>query len=569
MALPAALRAWEGEGMTARARLLGLLAALVLPLAAAAQEAPATEPRTGAPAVFFLNARNTGRDFVYLSVGGSPHRPPTNLDQVVLGWSWNEAGTEIPSYPSGVRLGSLPFDRLGEEKDARFWRTSATEASFPPLGIGPGQGLWLLDGEHRAQTWAALLDAVEAAYRQTLIEPPPASDGLATIGHLGSCPVHSLPMPGSDDTWRFLHLPGSARPSLTGGQYFVDPRQATGKTESITTQRYLRWVVNPSNCLQNSNLALRLFPIPGRGSAYFLEFTEVTVRRVGFFALDPEGFHPGVVRLAPTQGPERTVLDLPPAAADLCTYPDLGTMCQRDASRRRQIFTIAPEYGEMLHGQTLTVACQGSLSAASCSDASVWGKKRGPFLMEYQGTLRLHEDPLLTSHLIDGRPVWRLEGSESQAAAGGVLQLRLPGRDSLTLELVPPPPPSSRPDAEGQTTPPSPSSALDPRAWVIATWPWWSVAAGFVVLVLLIGARRRRSALSVPATTLPSQPQDAIPRSASPRRSAPRGDPEGACSSPSDGTSRVGGVGTAGYHHSDLRPSAAPPPDLGQPTAEP
>ncbi len=496
------------EKVPAVLRALMLFLLVVAPGLAAA----AAEP----PAVWFLNARGTGRDFVYLSVGGSAGRPPAAPEQVLLGWSWQETGSGVEIYPSPTRFLPRPFDRPG--KRAIVWRTSAAAASLPTIGIGPGHELWLVSEDDGARMWADLLDAVEAAFRQTLLETTAGSrDGVATIGRLGTCPLRSMPMPGEADGWRRLEMPGSARQSRTGGHYHVGARRDAETTQPVVTHRYLRWVADPSSCAGISGLDLRLFPAPRQtasalGADYFLDISAVETRRLGFFDLDPHGFSPGVASAADELTPVEVTLDLPIGSDDLCARPEARALCQQDAFRRRQLYTVAPEQRQTEVGQALIAACQAALPAgtttADCTGREPWGEERGIFLAEYRGDLLLHETPRLTSRFAGSAPAWTLVADETQGEAS--LRLLLPGPQPATLALrVPSPANGVEPSGDVDMPLPSRASLISRLADV---WPWLA-GAGTLILALVLAAyfgRRRREGRQIQVThpSLPAADPD-------------------------------------------------------------
>ncbi len=372
------------------------------------------------PGAWYLNARGTGSDFVYFTVGGDGRTPPASDQEVRLGWSWIEGDGGVDLYPDpGVR--SRYRRSTHPSKKARAWRFRSEEAGFPAVAVGPGRELVLLaeaGAPQAVRAWADLLDAVEAAYRQASPDVEPASrTAELVVRRLGSCPVRSRPA-GAEvrpPEWPALVLAGHAQPSLKGGYYHVDPSAVIRQQADIRVRRFLRWVdaPRPRNCFANDR-TLRLFPTPKQEPSlpdHFLRIDRLDIREASFLDLAATPWLPGfrVTAPAPAVAPEAPVIVEVPAGddgweVDLCRFEGAAKLCAADLEQRRRLYTgISP-------GEPLIAACEESLRAVpgvagldDCRDPESWMEIADGFRVGYGGSLQLGQR--LTSRVQPGTGV--------------------------------------------------------------------------------------------------------------------------------------------------------------------
>ncbi len=467
----------QGLSGTRRGRLIAVLAILWAILAPSGSDA-VREP----PGVWFLNAHGTGGDYVYFSVGGSAGLPPTQAREVLLGWSWNDAGTTIERYPGKVPARYRPSHHSG--KQPRQWRAEGWQAGVSRLGIGPGRELLLLGDDEPstalAMRWAEMLDSVEAAYRHSA--PHLATrerHGLIEIGRIGRCVIKSLPVDDDAQGWSTLLLAGHARPSRSGGYYYVDPYEGSRvPRRTIEVQRFVRFLDGPSDC-GGSNLNLSLIPTPREEDfypPYFLVWSDLDLRPLSLLDLEPTPRTPAVRTLARSQGAVREEINLArwPSASggdvDLCQAPFMKTLCLKDLRIREQLATSAvfnPEIANPLKEGCREIFDRlGAVpSPHPCTNPRVWRQSIGIYRTGYTGDLVLREQPRLISRVSPtGEVQWLWPGSQTASR-----EIELPLDDGTRIGLGLPraaPPTLSEPPPRISRLPPSatpPSGpAIDP-----------------------------------------------------------------------------------------------------------
>ncbi len=449
---------------TGTRRRIGLFLGLGLALAAPAAGAGGGE----VPGVWWLNAAGTGPDAaVRLVVGGTRERPPASAEEVVLGWAWSDREA-VASYPDPERRGA--YQRGGEAARAvESWAFAAADRSFPALGVGPADELWLLAGEGgEARAWSELLDAVEAAFRHSILAADRDPLAAVEIGTLGSCRVLSIAVAGAveRDSWAPRRLAGHA---LAGdGDAFhaaADAELAAG--ELIVVRRFLRWVERPAPgeaCVdgEDGKAPLRLFPHPGNAEdAFFLAVSENPVQAVGFFDLDPDLWTPGLrsrvrspalpatvtLRFSRQQGDALRQRE----PVDLCRVEGLATACRRNEVLRQRLYTAGddPVAGGRWPAErhtALVVRCRKALAEAggACTGGDDWAAEVSGYLRSgYTGAVTLSQRPTIVGTRIDAGVRWQLqladEGAwESFRAAPTTLTLLDGSRLTVADVVVPP-----------------------------------------------------------------------------------------------------------------------------------
>lgn len=392
------------------------------------------------PGAWFLNAQGTGDDAVYFSVGGSADAPPRESREVLLGWSWDEAGTATRRYPGSVPA-RYRSSRLSG-KQPRQWIDESHRAGVPALGVGPGRELILLGDDERstalAMRWAEMLDSVEAAYRHS--SPDLAANrrhGVIEVGRIGRCAIRSVPVDGDQDGWSTLNLAGHARPSRDGGYYYVDPPAGSPRRQmegTVGVQRFLRLLDGPADC-GGHGLDLSMIPAPREEEfypPYFLVLSDVAVQPLDFLDLEPTPRTPAVRTRARRPGTAREEINIahwPRASArgiDLCQAPFMATLCLKDQRIREQLATAAtsdPQVaGPLVAGCREFFARLGTApSPHPCSDPGVWRQSIGPYLTGYLGEMLLREQPRLSSRTnAAGEVQWLWSDTRAPRPASGL-----------------------------------------------------------------------------------------------------------------------------------------------------
>ncbi len=266
------------------------------------------------PGVWFLNAKGTGPDFVYFSVGGREGLPPRSPQEVYLGWSWIEDDRDIAVYPEARSFRFLPFNRSG--KEARTWEEEQAGSRLDlRVSLGPGNEIGI-ESDESGRDWTLFLDAVEAAFRQSLLDPESGSlDGDLEVGSWGTCLIRSMPLRTEDGENALLRLPGSARPSKSGGYFYVESDSTAQEIKDVVTQRYRRRL--EGDCSATDGSRLQLFPVPlaertSEGSDHLIDFSGLPIHEVS----EPLPPPPPESTLAPTRpqttSAEPTEKDLAP-----------------------------------------------------------------------------------------------------------------------------------------------------------------------------------------------------------------------------------------------------------------
>ncbi len=449
------------------------------------------------PSVWFLNARRTGPDNVYLTVGGTRSTPPTAPDEVRLAWSWSGDSDE-PLYPNTTLTRYLTPEHPG--KKARPWILDGELTAFPTLGIGSGHELFLTATDHgEAQAWADLLDGIEAAYRQSMPDVAPEQRfEVLQIGIFGECIIQSWPL-SPDETnpgWTAFDLPGHARPSRAGGFNYVDPAGVpeSSDVKTIRVSRFLRWAEGPSSCLgKSTGQTLRLFPMPDTEapaprSDFFLSIRGVEIRKLDFFDLAPLPWTSAVRSGGPARQAELSAQAVPSAEQrstaaagqpfDLCKAQGTEKVCEADRKIRRRLYTWNSA-GEPLPalGVRVTRACEailtdkflaGGETPHPCTDAGAWQRApAGVYLADFAGDLVLNENPRIVSRLAEGELVQWL----SETGPGTRVSFSLPDGTTVRLEF---PGPDVPPD---DVPHPGSGDAAGP-------WPSW---LPYLAVILLLG----------------------------------------------------------------------------------
>jgi hypothetical protein len=431
-------------------------------LAASLLSGPLAAAGDGPPGVWFLNAAGTGAagDRVRLSVGGAQEAPPTSDDQLRMGWIWKVANDPpaVP-YPDAAR-------KVSYQSGAVPWEFAASE-SFPTLGIGPANELWFLashSSEDPSSAWAEMLDAVEAAFRQSALDP--GQDLLATmeIGRLGGCRVVSAPVDPTDghDSWMPRDLLGRARPSVAGGSFLAAEDWATEAAQPVRVLRFRRWVEGASpreSCRpQDDRTILELFAVPASDSSgvFLLKISSVSWRDVGFFDLHPDGWTPSVRRISESPSPiPRTVRIDPfpetdPAAdgsdaVDLCRLDASARLCQENQQLRRRLYTAVAQSGADLdeRGRRLQEACRSVLSGRTvdqeaCRMKDLWRDTvPGCELAVFTGTVVLTDLPRLEETWYEGSVRWLLHLDEvRRLVPDGVFEVRLLDGQGVFVDVL-------------------------------------------------------------------------------------------------------------------------------------
>ena len=471
-----------------------------------------------------MNAHGTGGgDYVYFSVGGTAETPPTESQEVLLGWSWDDFGGRAERYPGSVPADYRPSRSTG--KQSRQWYTDGPSTGVPRLGIGPGRELLLLGDDERstalAMRWAEMFDSVEAAYRHSSPDLTAAQrHGAIEVGRIGRCTIRSVPVDGDRHGWSPLLLAGHARPSRMGGFYYVDPFESSrSRRRTVEVQRFLRLLDGPADC-GGHRLELSMIPAPREENfypPYFLVWSDLDLRPLDFLDLEPTPRTPAVRTLARYPGTAREEINIAswptPGArgVDLCRAPFMETLCLKDLRIREQLATAATS--DPAVAGPLTAGCReffarlGTLpSPDPCSDPRAWRSSVGAYRTGYTGELVLRERPRLASRVDpsgDVQWLWadaqvpdRVTDFHLADGTGIALGLprsappRPPSRQSTDVPRIAPPatsttatpaattasaadrpvttqPPPSRPTIES----PPPSTAIDPPPAGLATEP--------------------------------------------------------------------------------------------------
>jgi hypothetical protein len=465
-----------------------------------------SEASAEAPGVWFLNARRTGPDFVYLSVGGTRSAPPAARDDVRLGWSWS-GDSDDTLYPNRTLTRYVRSEH--PEKQAKTW-TLEGGAGFPPLALGPGGELLLIATERsEAPGWAEVLDGVEAAYRQSVFAP---EERFATleIGKFGECIVRSRPLdPGETVSgWGPFDLEAHARPSRAGGFHHVDPADAPAAAEvkPLRIVRFLRWLEGP--CSEaTGRRTLRLFPVPPAekklGSDFFFT-TDAGVVDSGFFDLAPDDWtaagrsrtrpRPTVLAVEAFLTSDQRSAALSGEPVDLCRARGMEAACAADRRLRRQLYTwnSSGSQGTAV-GERLGQACEAALvpflgeeTSNLCSGTDGWQRNLGGiYRTGYVGDLVLHEAPGIVSRWdADGQVKWI-----AQTDAGMDISFSLPDTTRVRLRVFFEPDDASSSLENGETGAAA-MPDLSARLW----GPWLlylAVPLLLGVLVLLLWRPRR------------------------------------------------------------------------------
>ncbi len=376
------------------------------------------------PGVWFLNAGETSTDRVRISVGGTATRPPTSMDQVLMGWTF--ADESAPILFPGEEDGSISkaWTNIYESSEPVKWRVENVEPPFPDLLAGPGGELWLapgFGGGAEDWRWHDLLDAVEAAYRHTELATPNERRGERTIGRLGSCDVISMAVTSPPDrkSWIPKELPGRARASVTRGHYYTASGEIDDKAKDVQVERFQRWMVdrNTNGACMEEQGDLQLFLIPDLlEEAYLLTVPSVRVESADFFDLNPQldTWNPGSRELDPLSDPGETTIVLSPAQLanggpdfDLCTLQRIAPLCQRQENLRSRLYTttedssIPPRFANMLQDRCLKTLPQTAPQNA-CQVSEAWNQQPyASYRVGYEGDLRLA--PTLVEAWEEGR----------------------------------------------------------------------------------------------------------------------------------------------------------------------
>lgn len=513
------------------------------------------------PGVWFLNARLTGSDYVYLAVGGNDQQPPAAADEVKLSWRWVESNTDIPSYPDpDVEVVYRQSGSTG--KRAQAWSVDAELTGFPVLAVGPGRELWLVadvddaEGLAEASRWSVLLDAVEAAWRQSAPQLNQAERlGDLDIGRLGGCVVRSRPVPANlslteDAGWRPMTLTSHARPSRRGGYTYVQPNEPPRPDElrDVEVRRFQRWLErrNPDDCQGEAGyLILRLFPVPQDDVArlrsdHFLDVHWVDTQAVAMTDLAADPWRPGVRALAPlapsTWNAAPTFLQPPtsfsPSGIDLCTLAGSAELCARDREVRSRLYTWAPEAPspglDDLQGSLLEACSERLGGATPCNDVDLWQRNLGRSLLTgFGGDLVLSEEPPILSRVgDDGTVSWLWQADPDAAAPTTEALFQLPDGAAVTLRLPDLDPQRDEPVATndpGSVPAPIETPTTAGREWgleglgfsvegdtlhlpgnlkVPLTWALSAVGAILLLLVVLFVLRGMRRRTNLDTTTM-------------------------------------------------------------------
>jgi hypothetical protein len=271
--------------------------------------APAPGHGDPLPGVWLLQDEAGEPERRELVVGGSAQQPPEAPEQICLSWSWRDARPDLELYPDAAAGEFLEthtawsLDAAGDPAGGPCRPIGA----FPRLGVGPARELWLLAPPGMTAQyapWADLLDAVEAAWRQST--PAPLAE--RTVGTLERCAVRSRPVPAEThlDRWLPVELPRPAGEAAAGA----------GAGGRLRSRRFLWWLEPPAGgeeCAAEDRGTLRLFPQPGEAAAAGAEADSgeskpahhlVTVAGVewlppGSFDLDPGDSSPRLRSLRP------------------------------------------------------------------------------------------------------------------------------------------------------------------------------------------------------------------------------------------------------------------------------
>ncbi len=269
------------------------------------------------PGVWLLEGEDGEADRRRLVVGGTLQEPPGSPEQTCLSWSWRDPKPDVELYPdaaagtflethaawsfdadpvgvdagnpvgedAGDAVGEGAGDPAGEDAGNPVAEGAGNPVAedagnpvaedagnpvdeepcrpagaLPRLGIGPSRELWLLAPAGTAAVvmpWADLLDAVEAAWRQSTSAPLTEQ----TAGTLGGCAIRSRPVPAEVrlDRWSPVELPRRAGEA---------PEDA-GADRLLRSRRFQWWIEPPADggsCAAQSRGVLRLFPVPAKAA---------------------------------------------------------------------------------------------------------------------------------------------------------------------------------------------------------------------------------------------------------------------------------------------------------------
>lgn len=342
------------------------------------------------PGVWYFNTTvsdaTAGKDRVRVVVGGQWQRPPTDLESVHLAWGFLESDRQSDLYPENnlAVTGIWQLTGGGEGGEPRSWELTS-DAGFPRILWGPGWELWL---EEQSQddrwTWSDLLDAVEAAWRQTALGADEDRLGLMPIGALGPCTVLSQAVTtGAPDFWSEQTLPHHALASVPGRPYAAPaapvaspPPARPAAGEAVRTHRFLRWLQPPQDGDECSGAhPLTLFTAP---SGPLLSVPGATVLRSTFFDLDPDPniWFPSQRRYTPLAPPAtNTTATSVQASSQLCDLPAFAPLCQHQEALRGRLYAWdAPPAleEEQTLVEALTNACARVLGPVENPEATAY-----------------------------------------------------------------------------------------------------------------------------------------------------------------------------------------------------
>ena len=402
---------------------------------------PSTVLRAEVPGVWYFNLADD-KDRVRIVVGGTSSSPPKDLSDVHLAWGLYEQNrkdtdlmmpSEVVEVSSQWLLSSSPA-----VKQPLLWNGDDASVEHPRFLAGPGGELWV-EEESTEWGWSQVLDALEAAWRQTSLDGAARMD-LIEIGTFGRCKVISRAVPDLGDDMPDAWVPDRAlsASSLGNEPYASRSTQAVaqGIGESVRFHQFQRWLVPNSGigCVPSEDAEFRAFA--ARGEA--LLTLSSGIRGVDLSEVDPAGdWDPGrrallsdAVRngLASLSVDRKTIGE---NAKDLCSIAELSSACETRALRRAQAYVWSenPSSENLKElARLLAKNCSKALGTP-CDLASPqgWGSSFAHYLTHSLGPV---ESGVVTETWTgDSSVAWELTALGDQLP--GTVQL--PGGHSLTL----------------------------------------------------------------------------------------------------------------------------------------
>jgi hypothetical protein len=364
--------------------------------------------------------------------GGKKAGPaPLQGDSVWFGWTWSAPATASLRIPdtTGVTLVNYLGERQGETGS---WSRAADSAGFPPVAVGPGGELVVVDSDlgdgQGAERWINFLDQVEAAFRQGRSKADHL--GIREIGSLGACKVRSAPLPDGEAGREPLLLPLLAWQQRGEGEH-VEIQARAG--------RFVRWI-EPA-CRPDTTSTLRLFT-PGKG-IYAIDLRDVQIGAAPLAAIGPplSSYSPSLrLPLRTDSLPSGISLRRSDITRNLCELEGFEALCAHDRAYRLRLYTALSSHPSTSIQSTLRQACIAELKRAPqgqqhCMTGVEWDSiYPGLYRFAYPGPIIL-ANGVVSEVGDDGKLRWTVAPQVAQNT--DTLRIIAPGTTSaVALALV-------------------------------------------------------------------------------------------------------------------------------------